>query len=385
MQQFEQQLISNLQQIQPPDQNAMQLCRRRWDSIAKPLHSLGLLEDAIATIASAQGCPQVRLDKKCVAVFCADNGVVAQGVTQSQQDVTAIVTENFCSGQTSVCAMARAAGAEVFPVDIGVEMDLGPLGECFPLLDRKIRRGTRNFLKEPALTSGKGLRIHKIANGTADITQGPAMSREQAADAILYGMQMVGELKQQGYNLIATGEMGIGNTTTSSAILSVLLHRPITEMTGRGAGLSSAGLQRKIDAIARAIEVNRPDANDPLDVLHKVGGFDIAGLVGVFLGGAQHHVPIVIDGVISAAAAFTAMKFCPTAAGYWIAAHVSKEPAGKIVLDALGKKPMLTCEMCLGEGTGAVAAFPVLEMANAVYTQMSTFSEIEIEDYQPLS
>ena len=211
------------------------------------------------------------------------------------------------------------------------------------------------------------------------------MSREQAADAILYGMQMVGELKQQGYNLIATGEMGIGNTTTSSAILSVLLHRPITEMTGRGAGLSSAGLQRKIDAIARAIEVNRPDANDPLDVLHKVGGFDIAGLVGVFLGGAQHHVPIVIDGVISAAAAFTAMKFCPTAAGYWIAAHVSKEPAGKIVLDALDKKPMLTCEMCLGEGTGAVAAFPVLEMANAVYTQMSTFSEIEIEDYQPLS
>ena len=336
MQQFEQQLISNLQQIQPPDQNAMQLCRRRWDSIAKPLHSLGLLEDAIATIASAQGCPQVRLDKKCVAVFCADNGVVAQGVTQSQQDVTAIVTENFCSGQTSVCAMARAAGAEVFPVDIGVA----------------------------ATVSGKGLRIHKIANGTADITQGPAMSREQAADAILYGMQMVGELKQQGYNLIATGEMGIGNTTTSSAILSVLLHRPITEMTGRGAGLSSA---------------------DPLDVLHKVGGFDIAGLVGVFLGGAQHHVPIVIDGVISAAAAFTAMKFCPTAAGYWIAAHVSKEPAGKIVLDALGKKPMLTCEMCLGEGTGAVAAFPVLEMANAVYTQMSTFSEIEIEDYQPLS
>lgn len=357
MQQFEQQLISNLQQIQPPDQNAMQLCRRRWDSIAKPLHSLGLLEDAITTIAAAQGCPQVRLDKKCVAVFCADNGVVAQGVTQSQQDVTAIVTENFCSGQTSVCAMARAAGAEVFPVDIGVA----------------------------ATVNGKGLRIHKIANGTADITQGPAMSREQAADAILYGMQMVGELKQQGYNLIATGEMGIGNTTTSSAILSVLLHRPITEMTGRGAGLGSAGLQRKIDAIARAIEVNRPDANDPLDVLHKVGGFDIAGLVGVFLGGAQHHVPIVIDGVISAAAAFTAMKFCPTAAGYWIAAHVSKEPAGKIVLDALGKKPMLTCEMCLGEGTGAVAAFPVLEMANAVYTQMSTFSEIEIEDYQPLS
>lgn len=195
MQQFEQQLISNLQQIQPPDQNAMQLCRRRWDSIAKPLHSLGLLEDAIATIASAQGCPQVRLDKKCVAVFCADNGVVAQGVTSRSRMSPPSSPKTSAPGQTSVCAMARAAGAEVFPVDIGVA----------------------------ATVSGKGLRIHKIANGTADITQGPAMSREQAADAILYGMQMVGELKQQGYNLIATGEMGIGNTTTSSAILSVLL------------------------------------------------------------------------------------------------------------------------------------------------------------------
>ena len=210
------------------------------------------------------------------------------------------------------------------------------------------------------------------------------MTREQAEDAILYGMNLVKELKEEGYRLIATGEMGIGNTTTSSALLSVLLQRPVEEMTGRGAGLSSEGLKRKIDAIHRAIEVNQPDPDDPLDTLHKVGGLDIAGLVGVFLGGAHYHLPIVIDGVISGAAAFTAMKFCKTAGDYWIAAHVSKEPAGKIVLDALGKKPLITCEMCLGEGTGAVAAFPLLDMANAIYSQMSTFSEIEMEEYKHL-
>ena len=332
----------------------MQLCRRRWDSIAKPLHSLGLLEDAIATIASAQGCPQVRLDKKCVAVFCADNGVVAQGVTQSQQDVTAIVTENFCSGQTSVCAMARAAGAEVFPVDIGVA----------------------------ATVSGKGLRIHKIANGTADITQGPAMSREQAADAILYGMQMVGELKQQGYNLIATGEMGIGNTTTSSAILSVLLHRPITEMTGRGAGLSSAGLQRKIDAIARAIEVNRPDANDPLDVLHKVGGFDICAMVGAFLGAAYYKLPAVIDGYISAVAALAAVRLAPKAAGYLFGSHLSKEQGYLIAMDALGIHPFFDLGMRLGEGSGCPISFKIIETACATMNGMATFAEGAIDaDY----
>ena len=196
--------------------------------------------------------------------------------------------------------------------------------------------------------------------------------------------ELIAELKKEGYRLIATGEMGIGNTTTSSAILSVLLNRPVVDMTGRGAGLSTDGLHRKIAAIEKAIQTNHPNPEDPMDVLHKIGGLDIAGLVGVFLGGALENIPIVIDGVISAAAAFTAMKFCPTAADYWIAAHVSKEPAGKIVLDALGKKPMLTCEMCLGEGTGAVAAFPILDVANAVYTEMSTFSQIDMDNYEPL-
>lgn len=356
MNEAQQELNQKIKKIQPVDEQAKQLAQKRWDSIAKPLHSLGLLENAITAIAGIQRTAQVSLNKKCAAVFCADNGVVAQGVTQTGQEVTAIVTENFCTGDTSVCAMARTVGADIIPVDIGVAKDV----------------------------SGKGLHIHKIAYGTQDITQGPAMTKEQAADAILYGMNLVKELKSKGYSIIATGEMGIGNTTTSSALLSVFLNRSVADMTGRGAGLTSEGLKRKIAAIEKAILVNQPNPDDPMDVLHKLGGFDIAGLVGVFLGGALENIPIVIDGVISATAAFTAMKFCPSAAEYWIAAHVSKEPAGKIVLSALGKQPLLTCEMCLGEGTGAVAAFPILDMANAVYTQMSTFSQIEIEDYKPL-
>ena len=357
MNQLEQELNLRLETIQDVDQTARELSQKRWDSIAKPLRSLGLLEQAVIDIAGIQRTSQIDISKKCVAIMCADNGVVAQGVTQTGQDVTAIVTENFCKGDSSVCVMAKTVGAEIIPVDIGVAKDV----------------------------SGKKLRIHKIAYGTKDMTEGPAMTREQAAEAILYGIDLVQELKEDGYGLIATGEMGIGNTTTTSALLTVFLDSTANEMTGRGAGLSTEGLQRKVSAIEKAIAVNQPNREDALDVLHKLGGFDIAGLVGVYLGGAIHHVPIVIDGIISAAAAVTAMHFCPKAADYWIASHVSKEPAGQKVLNALHKKPFLTCEMCLGEGTGAVASFPILDMAKAVYTQMSTFTEIEIEEYKPLN
>ena len=357
MNQLEQELNLRLETIQDVDQTARELSQKRWDSIAKPLRSLGLLEQAVIDIAGIQRTSQIDISKKCVAIMCADNGVVAQGVTQTGQDVTAIVTENFCKGDSSVCVMAKTVGAEIIPVDIGVAKDV----------------------------SGEKLRIHKIAYGTKDMTEGPAMTREQAAEAILYGIDLVKELKEDGYGLIATGEMGIGNTTTTSALLTVFLDSTANEMTGRGAGLSTEGLQRKVSAIEKAIAVNQPNREDALDVLHKLGGFDIAGLVGVYLGGAIHHVPIVIDGIISAAAAVTAMHFCPKAADYWIASHVSKEPAGQKVLNALHKKPFLTCEMCLGEGTGAVASFPILDMAKAVYTQMSTFTEIEIEEYKPLN
>ena len=343
--------------IAPLDEGAMEAAKRRWDSVAHPLGSLGLLERDIIRIAGITGSPEVDLGKKAVVVMCADNGVVAEGVTQTGQEVTAIVTENMSSGDTSVCRMARVAGAEVIPVDIGVARPV--TGER--ILQRCVRRGTANM------------------------TRGPAMGREEAERAVLTGAELVGELKARGYRLLATGEMGIGNTTTSSAVVSVLLGRSPAEVTGRGAGLSTEGYHKKIRAIETAVEVNCPDPADALDVLHKVGGLDLAGLAGVFLGGAYHHVPVLIDGFISSAAALIAASLCPAAKGYMLASHASNEPAGRMVLEALGAAPFLYAEMCLGEGTGAVAVMPLLEMGAAVYREMCTFEATNIEAYQPLT
>ena len=346
-----------LRQITPPDERAGQEAKARWDSIAKPLGSLGLLEEAVIRIAALTGSARVELDRRCAAVFCADNGVVAEGVTQTGSEVTAVVAENFTRGDASVCAMARAARCDVIPVDIGVARDL----------------------------SGEGLVVHKLGYGTGNIARGPAMTREQALDALSFGISLVGELKQKGYRIIATGEMGIGNTTTSSAVTAALLGLPAEEVTGRGAGLTSEGLAHKIKTVERALVVNHPDPNDGVDVLAKVGGFDLAGLAGVFLGGAVHRVPVLIDGFISAAAALAAARICPAVKKARLASHLSDEPAAALVLGALGLRPLITAGMCLGEGTGAVAALPLLDMALAVYREMSTFREIEIDAYQPLS
>ena len=224
----------------------------------------------------------------------------------------------------------------------------------------------------------------KIAYGTDNILKGPAMSRENAIKAIETGINLVGNMKECGYNIIATGEMGIGNTTTSSAIASVLLNAPVEEVTGKGAGLTSKGLERKIQVIKESIRLNDPDLNDPIDVLSKVGGYDIAGLAGVFIGGAVYNIPIVIDGFISAVAALVASKIEHKTIEYMLPSHVSKEPAGKMLLEALDLKPFITCEMCLGEGSGAVALLPILDMACTVYNKMSSFNDIGIEQYKPL-
>lgn len=343
--------------IGPLDQGAMAEAKRRWDSIAKPLGSLGMLETEIIRIAGITGSPDVDLSKRAVIAMCADNGVVAEGVTQTGQEVTAIVTENMSSGDSSVCHMAKLAGAEVIPVDIGVAR---------PVVGEKIRQCC-------------------VRRGTANMTRGPAMTREEAVRAVLTGVRLVRELKDAGYRLLATGEMGIGNTTTSSAVTAVLLGKAPVEVTGRGAGLTAEGLQRKIKAIERAIAVNRPDPADALDVLSKVGGLDLAGLAGVFLGGAVHRVPVLVDGFISSAAALVAARLHPLAKDYMLGSHASDEPAGRMVLEALGLKPFLYAGMRLGEGTGAVAVMPLLDMALTVYREMSTFEEIEIEAYQPLA
>lgn len=342
-----------VKKIQAPDERAMEQCRKRWDSIAKPLHSLGKLEDALVKIAGITGSADIRLDKKALVPMCADNGVVEEGIAQSGQDVTVIVSENFLKKQATASIMCQVAGADIFPVDIGIAQDT-----C--LINRKIAYGTKNM------------------------TKGPAMTREEALQAIRTGMDMVCELKEKGYQIIATGEMGIGNTTTSSAVAAVLLGEQVEHVTGRGAGLSTEGLTRKIGAIHRAIERNQPNPADGVDVLSKVGGFDIAGLTGVFLGGGIYRVPIVIDGFISAVAALAAAAICPRVQAYMLASHVSKEPAARMILDRLGLSATLYADMCLGEGTGAVAYFPILDMACAVYNGMSTFQEVNIEEYQPL-
>ena len=342
--------------IVPADQAAMEQARRRWDSIAKPLGSLGLLEEAVVRMAGIAGSPNVDISRRAVVVMCADNGVVARGVTQTGQEVTAIVAENMSSGDTSVCAMSRAAGAEVVPVDVGVARPLTGAR----IVQRNIRRGT------------------------ADMTLGPAMTREEAIRAVLTGVEIARELRGRGVRLLATGEMGIGNTTTSSAVAAVLLGRPAEDMTGRGAGLSSEGLQRKIKAIQTAIRVNRPDPADALDVLHKVGGLDIAGLAGVFLGGALCRTPVLVDGFISSVAALVAARLCPHCKDYMLGSHASEEPASQLVLAELNLRPFLYAGMRLGEGTGAVAVMPLLDMGLAVYREMTTFEDTNIEAYQPL-
>lgn len=342
-----------IEKIEPLDETYRKKSAKKWNSIAKPLHSLGKLEEDVMKIAGMIRDENVRIDKKALLIMCADNGVVAEGVTQTGQEVTAIVAENFLRGDTSAAIMCKSAGVDICPVDVGM------------VSDTKVS-------------------ARKCSYGTKDMLKGPAMTRAQAEETILTGIQLVQEKKNEGYQILATGEMGIGNTTTSSAVSSVLLGLPIEVMTGRGAGLTSAGLDRKIQVIRQAIEKNKPDPSDPVDVLSKVGGYDLAGLTGIFLGGAIYHIPVVIDGFISAVAALLAVRICEYAKDYMIASHVSKEPGMHLVLKELGLSPALTCDMCLGEGTGAVAFLPVLSMAVDVYQKMSTFSDIEIEDYEEL-
>ena len=327
---------------------SMRAAREKWDAVAKPLGSLGRLEEMVTQIAGIHGTPDVRADKKGVLVLCADNGVLARGVAMTPGEVTAIMAEFIADGRSSVCRMAETAGADVIAVDMGMFRRVN----AEKLLDRR------------------------VSDGTNDFTNGAAMTAAQALQAVNTGVDLVKNCMERGYKILATGEMGIGNTTTSSAIAAVLLGRDPKEATGRGVGLSDEGLARKISVIEKAIRVNSPDKNDALDVLQKLGGFDIAGLAGVFIGGAVYRIPIVIDGFISSVSALLAVKLCPRAADFILPSHLSAEPAGSMVLDALGLKPFVTAGMRLGEGTGAVCMFPLLDMALSVYHTACTYADI---------
>jgi len=333
--------------------NAMEQAKRRWDAIAKPLHSLGRLEDLIVQIAGVQDTPDVRIDKRCALVFCGDHGVVREGVSQSGSEVTALVAKSIAEGTGNINLMADAAKTDVFAVDMGM------------------------------LTSVPGTINRRVGVGTANMTKGPAMSREQAEQAVQSGISLMGEMKKRGYQIAVIGEMGIGNTTASSAIASVLLDMPVETVTGRGAGLSDEGLKRKISAIQKAIQVNCPNRDDPMDVLCKLGGFEIAGMAGAYLGGYQYHIPTITDGVIPNVAALIATRICRNAVSAILPGHVSKEPADQKIMEELDMEPIIHARMALGEGTGGVLLLPLLDMALRVYHGPHTFADLGMEAYTP--
>ncbi len=337
--------------IARPDEAAARRAKAHWDAIAKPLNGLGIFEDMIVKIAALTGEEDVALSPRIVAVFCADNGVVCEGVTQTDASVTAQMAEQILKGRSSVCLMAARAGADVVPIDMGMLRRVAGVDGCH------------------------------IADGTQNIALGPAMTREQAIQAISAGIALAQDFHARGYRLIATGEMGIGNTTTASALAAVLLDMPIDAVTGRGAGLSDDGLARKRSVIRRAIAVNAPNPSDPLDVLAKLGGFDIAGMTGLFLGAALCRVPILIDGLISSIAALLAARLCPNAVCAMLASHCSAEPAARRILRELSLRAVLDAELKLGEGTGAVCMMPLLDLALSVYHGSAGFSDVGMAQY----
>ena len=344
-----------IQSIHPADPESGKQAVLHWDSLAKPLGSLGLLESSLTRIAALTGTPDIHLDKRTLLVLCADNGVIAQGVSQSDASVTEAVAAALGSGTSTVNYMANSAGCTVLPVDVG-------------MVCRKDLPGVLN---------------RKIRFGTDDITLGPAMSRENCEAMILSGAELVKEQKDAGCDILLLGEMGIGNTTTSAAVACVLLNEKPETMVGRGAGLSDAGLIRKTAAIRRAIELNRPDPNDPVDILAKAGGFDLAAMCGICLGAAAYRIPLILDGVITNTAALAAVRLCGDSKDALISSHLSTEPAAALLLNALGLQPLITAGLHLGEGSGAVLALSLLDQAMAVYASGHTFGHLGIDAYTP--
>lgn len=347
--------------IDLPSEMVKQQVFEHWDRVAKPMDGLGKFEAIIASIGAIQGNELVHLAKRAVIIMCADNGVVAEGISQSGQEVTAIVAEKMANMQSAVGKMAQMIGMDTIPVDIGMNRS-----EQIPgVWDRKIRCGTRNFAVEPAMTE------------------------EETVRAIAAGIELVRKCKKEGCQILAAGEMGIGNTTTSSAVAAALLGCRAEKVTGRGAGLDDARLEKKIRVIDQALSKyelsERPDVYEPdlaLRALQCVGGLDIAGLVGVCIGGAMYHVPIILDGVISLVAALVAERLIPGTRHFFIASHAGKEPAIRRLLEELGLHAVIDAELALGEGTGAVMMMGLLDMALAVYHTETTFTDMKIQQYE---
>ena len=326
-------------------------CQKRFDNIAKPLNGLGELERLVAKMAAALEDVDVDINNKRVVVCCSDNGVVECGVSQSDSSVTLNIARSLVNGTSSVCVMAQHIGADVRPVNLGMYEHIDGMDDI------------------------------RVVAGCGNICKGPAMSREAAIEAVIAGINEVKKAKNEGVKIIATGEVGIGNTTTAAAVATVLLDRPAYEMVGRGAGLSDQGLDCKINAVNKAIEINGPEASDIIDVVSKVGGADIAGMIGIFIGGAYYHIPIIMDGVISAVAALCAVRLNHNVIDYIIPSHMSSEKAMTYICDELGLAPVIHGDFHLGEGTGAVAMFSLLDIALTVYRRAAKFDDIGVEQY----
>jgi nicotinate-nucleotide--dimethylbenzimidazole phosphoribosyltransferase len=329
------------------DREAMQDARRRQASLTKPPGSLGRLEEISVRLCGIKGCMPEELGDKVVILCAADHGVVEEGVSAYPQEVTSQMLANFAGGGAAINVLARHVGASVVMVDMGT-VDGGNLPD---IVDRRIRAGT------------------------ASIARGPAMTREEAERSVATGIELARREVSRGVGMIATGDMGIGNTTPSSALVAVFTGLPVEAVVGRGTGLDDKALDAKARVVKKALAVNQPSPDDPMDALAKVGGLEIGALSGVILGGAMQRVPVVVDGFISGAAALLAERFCPGTNDFMFASHLSEEPGHRVALDALGLEPFITLNMRLGEGTGAVLAMPVIDAALKLLNEMATFDE----------
>jgi nicotinate-nucleotide--dimethylbenzimidazole phosphoribosyltransferase len=343
-------LTETIQAITPQDQAWRAKAKARLDQLTMPHWALGRLMDLALDLAGMTRSLTPKVSRKAVVVMAGDHGVVAEGISKFPQEVTPQMVGNFVNGGAGINALASQAGARVVVVDLGVAGDLSALVRSGRILDRK------------------------IAPGTANLAAGPAMSRTQAMAALEAGIGVANDLAAE-IDLFGTGDMGIGNTTPSAAIVSTLTGASVDKVTGRGTGLDNAQLDHKISVIKKGLSLNRPDPTDGLDVLAKVGGFEIGGLAGLILGAAAQRKPVLIDGFISTAGALIAHALAPACRDYLIAAHRSVEPGHKIMHQHLGLEPLLDLNLRLGEGTGAALAMNVVAAARAVLTEVATFEE----------
>lgn len=343
-------LRNTLSKISEPNEETKKIAREKWDSLVKPIGSLGSLEEITIKIAGMTGEVINKLDKKAIAVMCSDNGVVEEGVSSAPQIFTKVLAESMSAGDTGVATLGKCTNTDIVTVDLGI---IGEISDP-KIINRKISQGTKNF------------------------TKGPAMTYEEATKSIEIGIEIGDMLYNDGYDILGTGEVGIGNTTTAAAVLSVIAGLDVDITCGKGAGLTEDQHSNKKEVIRKGIQVNKPNKKDPIDVIAKVGGYDIGGMCGLFLSAAKNRKPIVIDGFISSAAALCAIRLNPLVREYIIPSHLSAEPGAKHMMDELKLKPMLNLGMRLGEGSGCPLAFQIIESAMFTLEHMGTFEKVSL-------